>query len=243
MTSKKGVPRVVWRRLRKIGEEVTYDSIPFLSVSRSLGDFWSFNPRTNHFTVSPKPDVYVHPLNPKEQRFIVIASDGLWNVMTPEEVVRYIWDYEHDEEECCKPRDVVRAIINEALERWERKGLPADNIAVLIAFLTEAIIKDDPPAKLATTPAPVETAAGLEPTEVILTPTEALTEDSPAADSAKSPSPIGKHTRLEEEDESFIAEAAPAGKRPKLVEEPPLVMDEDSGVCSGDDNLGSQPRG
>ena len=143
MTSKKGVPRVVWRRLRKTGEDI-YDSIPFLSVSRSLGDFWSFNPRTNHFTVSPKPDVHVHPLNPKEQRFVVIASDGLWNVMSPDEVVRYIWDYENNDEECCKPRDVVRSIIEEALRRWQWKRQPADNIAVLIAFLTEAVIEDEP---------------------------------------------------------------------------------------------------
>lgn len=136
MTSR-GVPRVVWRRPKKF-EEGVFDSIPFLSVSRSLGDFWSYNPRTNRFTVSPKPDVHVHPLNPKEQRFIVIASDGLWNVMNPDEVVRYIWDYEHNNDECHQPRDVVRAIINEALRRWDRKRLPADNIAVLIAFLTEA---------------------------------------------------------------------------------------------------------
>lgn len=138
LTSRKGVPRVVWRRPRKFGEEEKYDSIPFLSVSRSLGDFWSFNPRTNSFTVSPKPDVCVHPLNPKEQRFIVIASDGLWNVMSPDEVVRFIWDYEHNQENFHQSRDVVRAIINEALRRWEKKRLPADNIAVLIAFLTEA---------------------------------------------------------------------------------------------------------
>ena len=141
MTSRKGVPRVVWRRPRKSGEKEIYDSIPFLSVSRSLGDFWSFNPRTNSFTVSPKPDVHVHPLNPKVQRFIVIASDGLWNVMTPDEVVQFIWDYECDKDTCHQPRDVVRATINEALRRWERKHLPADNIAVLIAFLSEASLE------------------------------------------------------------------------------------------------------
>ena len=138
MTGRKGVPRVVWRRQRKCGKGV-YDHIPFLSVSRSLGDFWSFNPRTDRFTVSPKPDVHVYPLNPKEQKFIVIASDGLWNVMSPDEVVHFIWDYEHDEEVYSQPpRDVVKAVINEALRRWERKRLPADNIAVLIAFLSES---------------------------------------------------------------------------------------------------------
>ena len=100
MTSRRGVSRVVWRRQRKFGEDGVYDCIPFLRVSRSLGDFWSFNQRTNHFTVSPKPDVTVHPLDPKTQKFVVIASDGLWNVMTPDEVVQFIWDYENNKDEC-----------------------------------------------------------------------------------------------------------------------------------------------
>ena len=81
-------------------EDGEVDLIPFLSVSRSLGDFWSFNPRTKQFVVSPKPDVHVHPLNPDEQKFIVIATDGLWNVMSPKEVVEFIWDYEHDDQRC-----------------------------------------------------------------------------------------------------------------------------------------------
>ena len=139
MVSRKGVPRVVWERRRNgsvNGEQV--DFIPFLSVSRSLGDFWSYCPRSGEFVVSPKPDVHVHSLNPKVQKFFIIASDGLWNVMSPKEVVEFIWDYEHEQDEMLhQPRDVVRAIINEALSRWNNKHLLADNIAVLIAFLSE----------------------------------------------------------------------------------------------------------
>ncbi|KAL5477120.1 hypothetical protein EMCRGX_G023866 [Ephydatia muelleri] len=142
--SKKGVPRVVWERQRqrsRAGTELEQDkhtdSIPFLSVSRSLGDFWSYNPRTQKYTVSPSPDVTVVPLNLSEQKFVVIASDGLWNVMTPHEVVSFIWDYEHDTLCQEESKDVVRALINEALRRWKSKGLLADNIAVLIAFLSE----------------------------------------------------------------------------------------------------------
>jgi len=143
MISRKGVPRVVWERRRNRGlleqeedEDGEVDLIPFLSVSRSLGDFWSFNPRTKQFVVSPRPDVHVLPLNLKEQKFVVVATDGLWNVMTPREVVEFIWDYEHDDQKCHQPRDVVRAVINEALMRWKSKNLLADNIAVLIAFLS-----------------------------------------------------------------------------------------------------------
>ena len=105
------------------------DSIPFLS----------YNPRTQKFTVSPCPDVSVVPLDLNEQKFVVIASDGLGNIMTPNEVVSFIWDYKHDliplrDQET---KDVARALINEALQRWKSKGQLADNIAVVIAFLSD----------------------------------------------------------------------------------------------------------
>ena len=145
MLSRKGVPRVVWQRERKQpkgdnspdGAPSQFDTIPFLSVARSLGDFWSYSPSTKEFAVSPCPDVYIHPLNPKEQKFVVVASDGLWNVMTPKQVVEFIHDYENDDQVYHQPKDVVKAVINEALRRWKGKNLLADNIAVLIAFLTE----------------------------------------------------------------------------------------------------------
>ena len=139
MLSRKGVPRVVWERQRSGSDDDTdqVDLVPFLSVSRSLGDFWSFSRQTKNFVVSPKPDVHVHPLDPSEQKFIVVATDGLWNVMSPQDVVEFIWDYEHDDQKCHQPRDVVRAVINEGLQRWKARNLLADNIAVLIAFLSE----------------------------------------------------------------------------------------------------------
>ncbi len=135
--SPKGVMRVVWERSRcKANGSTQVDRIPFLSVARSLGDFWSFNPRTEKYTISPEPDVSAIPLDLSVQKFVVIASDGLWNVMSPNEVVSFIDEYQsHDE--CHKPKDVVGALIREALERWDSKRLQADNIAILIAFLSE----------------------------------------------------------------------------------------------------------
>ena len=153
MMSRKGVSRVVWQRERKVLKAdgsppdsttpAVFDAIPFLNIARSLGDFWSYNPATNKFVVSPCPDVHVLPLNLKEQKFIVVASDGLWNVMTPTQVVQFIWDYENDDQTCHQPRDVVKALIHEALRRWKHKNLLADNIAILIAFLTgeEVVVK------------------------------------------------------------------------------------------------------
>ena len=144
MKSKKGVTRVV--RQRENG-----DSIPYLNITRSLGDFWSFNPTTGQFVVSPKPDVHVHPFDLNSQQFIVIASDGLWDVMSPDEVVQFIWDYKCDQDQKRdQPQGVVGAIIKEALWRWRCKPEDnlADNIAVLIAFLSEVTLADDEEGEL-----------------------------------------------------------------------------------------------
>ena len=66
------------------------DRIPFLNISCFADDFWSFNLRTQKYTVSPEPYVEAIPLDLSTQKFLVIASDGLWNVMSPDEVVFFI---------------------------------------------------------------------------------------------------------------------------------------------------------
>ncbi len=201
MRSRKGVPRVVWQRERKTLKtteatdstdaptRAAYDIIPFLSVARSLGDFWSFSPATNEFVVSPCPDVHILPLVPKEQKFVVIASDGLWNVMTPTQVVQFIWDYEHDEQTCHQPRDVVKAIINEALKRWKQKNLLADNISVLIAFLLEE------EAANAADPALLKSATEASPSSNTILPREGLLPAATSVASTSSPVVVELHTR------------------------------------------------
>ena len=62
MMDPKGVWRVVWdrERVNTATGQKSVDHIPFLSVSRSLGDFWS---RTGKYVVSPAPDVFVHQMD------------------------------------------------------------------------------------------------------------------------------------------------------------------------------------
>ena len=161
--SRKGVARVVRERFRPsifAGEEDTIDLIPYLNISRCLGDFWSFNKKTQKFVVSPNPDVQVHSLDLSTQKFIVLASDGLWNAMTPQEVVDFVWAYEqgkrcmeevvdfvsaYEQGKRCikngkrkgKRDDVGRALIDEALKRYQQRNMLADNIAVVIVFHRE----------------------------------------------------------------------------------------------------------
>ena len=136
--SLKGVMRVVWERQRaKSNGKKEIDMIPFLSVSRSLGDYWSYSSKTRNYTVSPVPYVYAFPLDLSVQKFVIIASDGLWNVMTPSEVVLFVDQYEEDSDIYHQPKDVLTSLVQKALKRYEKRRLQADNIAVVIAYLNE----------------------------------------------------------------------------------------------------------
>ena len=55
-----------------------------------LGDLWSFNSFLGEYIVSPVPDVHYQLIDPKKDKFVVLASDGLWNAMRNKEVVHFI---------------------------------------------------------------------------------------------------------------------------------------------------------
>lgn len=58
------------------------------------GDLWSFNYTYGDFIISPMPDVSVHNLLPKNDKCLILGSDGLWNMMTPLEAVMVVLEDE-----------------------------------------------------------------------------------------------------------------------------------------------------
>lgn len=40
--------------------------------------------------VSPAPEIYVEPRKPDEDQFLVLACDGIWDVMTNEDLCKFI---------------------------------------------------------------------------------------------------------------------------------------------------------
>lgn len=110
-----------------------------LAVSRVIGD------KLERPYVTSDPDVIAIPLKPNEDDFIILASDGLWDVMTSLDVVAYIHalldnhddDHNHetntihDYNELQYRQDTVTSmIVEEALRRGS-----SDNITVLIVWL------------------------------------------------------------------------------------------------------------
>lgn len=148
--SRNGVPRVAWERPVHHGHKgpvrrsTQRESVPFLAVSRALGDLWSFNYYRSEFIVSPVPDVRVHKLTPGVDKFLIIASDGLWGVMKVDEAVKFVHNY--DQDDICKMGDVSHRLVYRALAKWRERELRADNTSVIVVFFDETP-QVEPPAK------------------------------------------------------------------------------------------------
>ena len=55
-----------------------------LSVSRSFGDL-DAKPHVSHI-----PDIYDYMINPEKDKFMILACDGVWDVLSNQDAVDYI---------------------------------------------------------------------------------------------------------------------------------------------------------
>lgn len=118
------------QRIAKEGGIIQYDGIDWrvgeLSVSRAFGDITASH-------VNPIPDVFHYELTPKDQ-FIVMGCDGLWDVLSCQDVVNFIL---HDCNDVKKINKIQGKKLNtaEKLIRHAIKHGSTDNISVIILFL------------------------------------------------------------------------------------------------------------
>ncbi|XP_056267729.1 protein phosphatase 1D-like isoform X2 [Pseudoliparis swirei] len=137
---KSGVNRVVWKRPRlthngPVRRSTVIDQIPFLAVARSLGDLWSYDFFSGEFVVSPEPDTTVMTLDPSRHRYVIIGSDGLWNMMPPKNAVNMCSS--HDKMMGPKGMSCARRLGCTALLFWKERMLRADNTTVIVLALQE----------------------------------------------------------------------------------------------------------
>ena len=109
-------PQRVWNE----GEE-----LPGLAMSRSFGDNLA-----KKVGVCCEPEVKIFPYN-KEDKFIVIASDGLWEYVNNEEVVEIVGKY-HEKNDC---DGAVSELYELSRERWVKYDDYIDDISIIIVFL------------------------------------------------------------------------------------------------------------
>lgn len=99
--------------------------VPGLAMSRSLGDAVAHSAG-----VSSEPDFIEYTFNPegREDLILILASDGLWEFMSDQEVMEIALT-------TTEPRYAVDKLISEANERWMVEEQVIDDTTVCVAFL------------------------------------------------------------------------------------------------------------
>eukprot|EP00569_Conticribra_weissflogii_P015014 CAMPEP_0171391108 /NCGR_PEP_ID=MMETSP0880-20121228/1025_1 /TAXON_ID=67004 /ORGANISM="Thalassiosira weissflogii, Strain CCMP1336" /LENGTH=672 /DNA_ID=CAMNT_0011903673 /DNA_START=695 /DNA_END=2713 /DNA_ORIENTATION=- len=134
-------------RILAMGEKIEWDHyckvhrVRNLSLSRAIGD------RFAKPAVSGEVEIQRFPVDERRDEFVLLASDGLWDVMTSQEVVSYVHkrlnaapkdgaDVTCEEDWKClrslRRKNMSRFIANEALRRGS-----GDNISVVIVWLKD----------------------------------------------------------------------------------------------------------
>ena len=132
-----GTARVIYKRFKYLGHSAIIENIPFQSVSRSISDFWSYNSDTNKFVISPEPEVSVFEIDATIDKCIILATDGLWDVVSPQTAVHIVETHENEESQYKDGNDVVplnasNLLVVEALRMYKT---PADIISITTVML------------------------------------------------------------------------------------------------------------
>ncbi|KAK5599506.1 Protein phosphatase 1B [Crenichthys baileyi] len=101
-----------------------------LAVSRALGDYdykCVDGKGPTEQLVSPEPEVYVMVRAPEQDQFIILACDGIWDVMSNEELCEFV----KSRLEVC---DDLERVCNEVVETCLHKG-SRDNMSIVLVCL------------------------------------------------------------------------------------------------------------
>ena len=113
-----------------------------MAVARALGDLWSYNAEDDVFVVSPDPDCHVYDLNVLKDRCLVLATDGAWNMLSPDMVIQSVSESEmNNERHMINPQgehkwmNPSKRLVDLALNRWKECQLRADNTSIVTVML------------------------------------------------------------------------------------------------------------
>lgn len=101
------------------------EDIPGLAMSRSIGDLLA-----SRLGVSAEPEVLEKELE-AEDKALILASDGLWEFFTSQEVAQIIGTYYTlgDLAGC------TRRLVSDSVQRWRQADCGIDDITITLAFL------------------------------------------------------------------------------------------------------------
>ncbi|KAF4655791.1 hypothetical protein FOL47_009278 [Perkinsus chesapeaki] len=104
-------------RILKLGGDIPYRVFvkkayyPGLAMTRSIGDTVGVSAGISHV-----PEVSIRPLDEYADKFIIVASDGVWEFISSQEAVNMINKYPPS-----RAQDAAEALAHEAWIRWMRE--------------------------------------------------------------------------------------------------------------------------
>ena len=101
-----------------------YEDVPGLAMSRSFGD----EVAASVGTIS-EPEIEEYEIT-EEDKFIIIASDGIWEFISSQECVEFIKDF-------YKKKDLkgcLKFLLNESSKRWIKEEEVIDDITAVLIF-------------------------------------------------------------------------------------------------------------
>ena len=101
------------------------DDIPGLAMTRSFGDIIAHS-----VGVISEPEIKRYDFSGNE-KFIVIASDGIWEFISGEECVNIVKGFYENNLDAI---GAINAIMKEAFIRWQKNEEIIDDITVIIIF-------------------------------------------------------------------------------------------------------------
>ena len=99
--------------------------IPGLAMSRSFGDSIAHN-----IGVISEPEIFRFNYNGNE-KFIVIATDGIWQFIDSEECVKIMKEYYENNMDAVGG---LNALVKEAFKRWKNEEENVDDITAIVIF-------------------------------------------------------------------------------------------------------------
>ena len=131
--------RVIW----KYDKPPSQSSFLQLDMMKSLGDLWSVIKGEGSYLISPVPQISVHNLDPSIHKYIILVTDGVSNVLNPQECVELAHKVSGGIVNLSVARAVAKKLIDASLEEWKKKRENADNLSVVTVFIcAEEVAKE-----------------------------------------------------------------------------------------------------
>ena len=108
-------------KVKKVGDTYRIDD---LSVSRAFGD------KQSSKYVTHRPDIYKYKIT-KKDKFIIIACDGLWDVISPQDAVNFVLKncYDLDSKRINRNVNIAKKLAQYAINKDS-----GDNVTCIIVF-------------------------------------------------------------------------------------------------------------